>query len=189
MLEHFLVLTSGLIFNFCRQHKAIQSSTAIVILLPFGFVWINIPSRCRVRAFGSVVFLVQGDKPAIQSWRGSWLPTGLWEEQAGWLSPSLKWRVCLGRGLKSLETQWDFFFLHHIHICTCCWLNFIFSSFSWFEERKDQQLFEGLSESREECLLFRRPPFWNGFRRLRVLLLLQLFPSEELDGQWYSWFL
>lgn len=61
VLEHFLVLTSGLIFNFHRQHKAICSSTAIVVLLPFGFVWINIPSRCRVGAFESVAFPVWGD--------------------------------------------------------------------------------------------------------------------------------
>lgn len=59
VLEH-----SRLIFNFHRQHKAICSSTAIVILLPFGFVWINAPCRCRVGTYGCVAFLVQGDKPA-----------------------------------------------------------------------------------------------------------------------------
>lgn len=68
MLEHFLVLTSRLMFDFHRQHKAICFSTAIVVLLPFGFVWINIPSRCPVRFFGSVAFPVQGDKPGSSPW-------------------------------------------------------------------------------------------------------------------------
>lgn len=73
MLDHF-----GLIFNFHRQHKAICSSTAIVILLPFGFVWISIPSRCSMEAFGCVAFPVQGDKPG--SIPACWAVGG-----AGWL--------------------------------------------------------------------------------------------------------
>lgn len=70
-----------------------------------------------------------------------------------------KMESVFGEGFEKLGGTMGFFFLHHIPICTCCWLNFIFSSFSWFEELKDQHLFEGLSESREEVLLFRRPPF------------------------------